>query len=284
MVDDVTTAITTLHNDLETQLTTLEVHAKAGCTWSYAMAVISSHPADPAHAPNPPSCPKASELKRALPPKHASAPVQYVVRWSGKMPEHLISTPPAVTLNDVNWALALISTTEGLTTLAAYPSTTGNLVLVFLPATSHTRIDAHLPTIHLALGIGADQTISRDSKWSRVLLGNVYTRTFPSAEVHSPSALSEELLKNPAINACLSVVLGFEDSDGTALATILCTLLFTFSAHVTTSRWCEKRISDSAQGIGHMATSPKSASDRSAAVCVLAVIMKICIILNAPHV
>ncbi|KZT09043.1 uncharacterized protein LAESUDRAFT_757212 [Laetiporus sulphureus 93-53] len=86
----------------------------------------------------------------------------------------------------------------------------------------------------------------------KIQLTALETCTSSSAAVHSPFALAEELSKNLVIK-CLSitqppcsthqpeliddahssVALEFEDPDGSALATLLHTSLFTFGAPVT---------------------------------------------------
>ncbi|KZT05418.1 uncharacterized protein LAESUDRAFT_760290 [Laetiporus sulphureus 93-53] len=215
---------------------------------SYAAAAAPSRPAPPVTTLNPPTPPKAPG------PKHAPEPLRYVVRFAGPAPAHLLQTPPVQLVSDVNAALAAV-----LTALAAYPSSSGNIVLAFPATTSYCRIDEHLPTIRNALRLNPDHHISRNVKWSRVLLGNVSTRAAPGGAVHSTLALSDELVKNPALarlhltqppcwarrpeqidGAHSSVVLGFEDLDGSILTTLLRTPLFAFGAPVTTSRWRDK--------------------------------------------
>ncbi|KAF8525463.1 hypothetical protein BU17DRAFT_83629 [Hysterangium stoloniferum] len=215
--------------------TRLAPEAAGNTATSYAAVAAATPPSPQSRVPSPPG-PRVQA--RRSPP--SSEPLRYIVQFRGEPPPVTERQEALAISRNVNRALALVPTAKGLHVLGSHWNTSQNIILSFPPHTSAGLVEDHLPTIHLSLGLPPNTIISKDTPWSKITLTNVLTRSYPGEEVFSEETLLEEVMANPSLQSLKitqpprfirpadridgyksSVVLAFEDADGSLLKTLL---------------------------------------------------------------
>ncbi|KAB5589420.1 hypothetical protein CTheo_7131 [Ceratobasidium theobromae] len=127
----------------------------------------------------------------------------------------------------------------------------GNLILIYTVGSSHTSVRASFHNVRAILGLTPEDKLVFDTPWSRVHLVNVMVWTSPEDPIPSSDQLQDTLSLNPAIKALQhtlcpswlkkpntntgthsSVVLTFEDSDGSLARSLPKTPLFAFGSPI----------------------------------------------------
>ncbi|EUC60728.1 hypothetical protein RSOL_362090, partial [Rhizoctonia solani AG-3 Rhs1AP] len=128
--------------------------------------------------------------------------------------------------------------------------------LLQLLGTTHTSIKTLYPSIQLFVGSNDKPVIHFDVPWCKVHLAGICARDDPDHPVASDEILRQSLQLNPALQAInitiqptwlkkpesivgthSSVVVAFEDPDGSVERMLLKSELFTFGEAVTVKKW-----------------------------------------------
>ena len=226
-------------------------------------------------AASPPSENAAATKLTKPAPRKPPSPVRFVVRYKGAPPA-ADSRPLSLILSKkINRKLSSIPTAEGLQVIGTHWNPSGNLILTFPPSANPKLIAVNLPSIREALDLDPDHTISRDTRWSKVVLAGVLAREVPDGPVFSNEDLLDSLSDMPIVSKLTvtqppswirpsdqiqglksSVTFAFEDPDGSLIKEVLKTQFFMFGAPVPTKRWIDKpklRQCSNCWGLGHVA-------------------------------
>ncbi|KAF8597464.1 hypothetical protein BDV93DRAFT_527414 [Ceratobasidium sp. AG-I] len=194
-------------------------------------------------------------------PRHAPPrdPVRLVLRFGGKPPDDLRSTPHTEVFRQLSLALSLHSHLTGTQLLGAHWNKANNLILSFPPGSPERALSSAASVVRTTLRLPDSVPISRVTPWSKLLVSSVVARDCEGSPTFSEDTVQQSFLANPALKdlvithppcwirnpasitgAHSSFTFSFEDQDGSVTRALLRAHLFVLGAPVTVKKWIDR--------------------------------------------
>jgi hypothetical protein len=198
--------------------------------------------------------PKAKKKTNPLPKNE-----RLIIRFQGDPIPVEQRKKPLVITTEINARFSITPTAKDLVVIGATWNQAGNCILTFSPGTSARSIDAHAGICRDIVDPLKPAIVSRDVKWSRVVVHRVLTGKEDVGSLFTPEKLMQELACNPSIRKLhirrmldwirkpetiesihSSISFAFEDPTGANLSTILKQRIFMFGDMCPVKEWKDK--------------------------------------------